>query len=83
MRPRTGTDGNIDWCRSALRTTDRWDFSRTLSVIAVKPNGRKGQQVPAVTELLTKNVKVNVKTSFFDIIIEVQKDLEDVSAGTR
>jgi hypothetical protein len=33
------------------------------------------------TELLTKNVKMDVKTSFFDVMSEVQKDSEDVSAG--
>jgi hypothetical protein len=34
-----------------------------------------------MTELLTKNVKMDVKTLFFDITSEVQKDLEDISAG--
>jgi conjugal transfer/entry exclusion protein len=34
-----------------------------------------------VTEVLTKNVKMDIDTSFFDVMSEVQKDLEDVSAG--
>jgi hypothetical protein len=28
-----------------------------------------------------KNVKMDIKTSFFDVMLDVQKDLEDVSAG--
>ncbi len=28
-----------------------------------------------------KNIKMDVKTSFFDVMSEVQEDLEDVAAG--
>jgi hypothetical protein len=34
-----------------------------------------------VAGLLTKNIKTDFKTSFLDVMSEVQKDLEDVSAG--
>jgi hypothetical protein len=45
--------------------------------------GRKrgGQNGSAAIELLTKDFKMDVKTSFFDILSEVQKDSQDVSAG--
>jgi hypothetical protein len=41
-----------------------------------------GSARSAVTGLLTKNVKMNIKTSFFDFMLELQKDSEDISAGT-
>jgi hypothetical protein len=45
--------------------------------------GRKqeGRQGLAATELLTKNIKIGAKTSFSDVMSEVQKYLQDVSAG--
>jgi hypothetical protein len=43
-----------------------------------KQEGRKGR---AVTDFLTKNIKMDVKTSFFDIMSEVPKDSQDISSG--
>jgi hypothetical protein len=51
-------------------------------VIAVKTIRRGGvSRVCATTGLLTKNVEMDVNTSFLDIMSEVKKDWEDVSAG--
>jgi hypothetical protein len=43
-------------------------------------SGKVGRAAPA-TELLTKNVKMDVKTSFSDVMPEDQKDLQEVSTG--
>jgi hypothetical protein len=45
--------------------------------------GRKqeGLQGHAVTELLMKNVKMDIKKSFLDVMSEVQKDSQDGLAG--
>jgi hypothetical protein len=53
------------------------------SVIAVKPVGigEGGVCCGAVTELLTKNIKTDIKWSFFDVVSGVQKDSDDVSVG--
>jgi hypothetical protein len=59
--------------------TVRW------SVIAVKQSGRGGgggQKGGATTGLLTKYIKMYIKTSFFEVLSEDKKDSEDVSAGT-
>ncbi len=39
-----------------------------------------GPQYVAAAGLLTKNVNMDVKASFFDVMSEGKKDLEDVSA---
>ncbi len=44
-------------------------------------DGRGGRQGSAAAGFLTKNVKISVKTSFFEVMSEVQKDSEDNSAG--
>jgi hypothetical protein len=52
------------------------------SVIAVKLSGRgRGWQGGAAAGLLTKIFQKVCKASFFEAMSEVQKDLEDVSAG--
>ncbi len=54
------------------------------SVYTVKLSGRGGSAIclrgPTSDK---KNVKMDVKSSFFDVMSEVQKDLQDVSAGIR
>ncbi len=40
-----------------------------------------GRRASTATELLTKNFIMDVKTSFFYVSSEVQKDLQDISAG--
>jgi hypothetical protein len=43
--------------------------------------GGGGQEGGAAAGCLTKIIKKSVKTSFFEVMSEVQKDSEDVSAG--
>ncbi len=62
----------------------RRDFFRSRVVCIhskTKRKGGRGQQYVSAARLLTKNVKMDVKTSFFDVMSEVQKDLQDVTAG--
>ncbi len=61
----------------------QWDFFRAQVVCNDSKTGRKRevQKGLAATDFLTKNVKMNIKTSFFDVMSEVQKDLQDVFAG--
>jgi hypothetical protein len=40
-----------------------------------------GPQYGSTARLLTKKRQMDVKTSFFDVMSEVQKDLQEVSAG--
>jgi hypothetical protein len=70
---------NVNWRRTALRTKARRDFSHIKVVCSSSKTGRKQRrrQRRTVTELLTKNVKMDANTSFFDVMSEVQKDLED------
>ncbi len=35
----------------------------------------------AATGLLTKKVKIDIKTSFFDVVSKFQKGLRDISTG--
>ncbi len=35
----------------------------------------------AAAELLMYINNINIKTSFFDVVFEVKKDLQDISAG--
>jgi hypothetical protein len=81
--PRPETDWNVHWCRTSLRTTARRDFSRHQVVGIHSKTKRKGRdrQYFFAAQLLTKKVKMDVKTSFFDVMSEVQKDSQDVSAG--
>ncbi len=52
------------------------------SVIAVKPDRSGGVRRSASRlNLWQKKKKIDVETSFFEVTTEVQKDLEDVSAG--
>jgi hypothetical protein len=52
------------------------------SVIAVKPRGKVGGQQVALGPVFLQNyVEMYIKTSFFDVMSEVPKDSEDVSAG--
>ncbi len=52
------------------------------SVFAVKLSGRGGVgNMSSRPDFWWKNVKMDVKTSFFDVVSEVQKDSQDVSAG--
>jgi hypothetical protein len=46
------------------------------SVIAVKPIERRGRQMLQCAGHLTKYIEMDVITSFFDIMSEVQKDSE-------
>jgi hypothetical protein len=52
------------------------------SVIAVKPD-ESGESAGSHSDWTSdeKNVKMDIKTSFFYVLSEVQKDSEDVSAG--
>jgi hypothetical protein len=52
------------------------------SVIAIKMSGwGVVRRVALCLDYGEKYIKMDVKTSFFDILSEVQKDSEDVSAG--
>jgi hypothetical protein len=52
------------------------------SVIEVKLSGReRGRQGVAEARLLRKICRNGHKTSFFEVMSELQKDLEDISAG--
>jgi hypothetical protein len=83
MRPSAEIDWNVDWRRTSLRTTARRDFSRHQVVCIHSKTKRKGRdrQYVFAARLLTKKRQNGRKTSFFDIVSEVQKDLQDVSAG--
>ncbi len=64
--------------------TGQWDFSRLgWSVFAVKLSGRGGgqQQCVAAAGLLMKKHQNGHQMLFCDIMSEVQKDVEEVSAG--
>jgi hypothetical protein len=52
-----------------------------LYEIAVKPSGSEASGVVPQSDFLCKCVQMYVKTSYFGIPHEVQKDLEDISAG--
>jgi hypothetical protein len=75
-------DRNVAWCRTALRTTPRQDVSRARVVCNDRPvgSGKAGRVAPPQI-FWQKNIKMDVKTSFFDIMSEVPKDLQDVSSG--
>ncbi len=52
------------------------------SVSTVKLSGRGGVgNMSSRPDFWQKNVKMDVKMSFFDVVSEVQKDLQEVSAG--
>ncbi len=76
-------DWNVDWCRTALRTTARGTSSPLRwSVMTVKPVGSgKVNRVAPRHHLWWKNVKMDIKTSFVDVMSEVQKNSQDISAG--
>jgi hypothetical protein len=82
-RPGTRNWSEFNWLRTALRTTARRNFSCVRLVCNRSKTGRKRgwRQRSDATEILTKNIKMYVKTSFFDVMSEVQKDFKDVSAG--
>ncbi len=52
------------------------------SVIAVKPSGRGGRHGGAVAGLLTKIHQKVCQNIIFKVMSEVQKDSEDIFAGT-
>jgi hypothetical protein len=60
----------------------RWDFSHALVVCNDSKTGRKreGRQGPTATELLTKKRQNGRQNIIFDVMSEVQKDSQDVSA---
>jgi hypothetical protein len=75
---------NVAWRSTALWTMARRDFSSARLVCNNSKTGRKrgGRNGSTGTELLMKkNVKMDVKTSFFDVMSEVQKGLQEVSLG--
>ncbi len=76
-------DRNVAWRHTALQTTALRDFSRAWVVCnTVKPvKSREVGMVAPWQNFLRKNVKMDVKTSFFDVMSEVQKDLQDISPG--
>ncbi len=61
-----------DWTSPALR----------CSVVAVKPvrSGEDGMVAPR-QNFCGKNIKMDIKTSFFDVMSEVHKDSQYISAG--
>jgi hypothetical protein len=82
-RPGTWNWSKFCWSRTALWTTARRDFSRARVVHNSCKTGRKRGwwQSSDATELLTKKRQNGCQNVFFDVMSEVQKDLEDVSAG--
>ncbi len=77
---RLETDLNVDWRRTALRTMAWRDFSQPRVVCIHSKTKQKGGGVGNVSPQ-PDFWRKNIKTSFFDIMLEVQKDLEDVSTG--
>jgi hypothetical protein len=53
------------------------------SETTVKPSRRGGCRVALLPDILCKLIKIMyAKTSFYDVLYEVQKDLQDASPGT-
>ncbi len=88
LPPHSTRPGTWNWsgfllAPHCLGTTARQGFSHAKVVCNSCKTGQKRGwwQSSDTTELLMKNVKMDIKTSFFDVMLDVQKDLEDVSAG--
>jgi hypothetical protein len=71
------TDWNVDWRSIGLRTRARRNFSHSLVVCNSSKTKQKGggHQGVAATRLLKKYIKMNVKTSFFYVMLEAKKIL--------
>ncbi len=85
LRPRTETDWNVDWCHTKLRIMAHQYFSCSRVVCyssKTEWKGGGGSQGHATTRFFYKTCQNGHQNiSFFDILSDVPKDLEDISAG--
>jgi hypothetical protein len=75
--------GIFDWRRTELVTTAWQDFSHPQGIYNSSKTELKGggSAGDAAAGILTKIHQNGIKTSFFEVMSEVQKDPEDISAG--
>jgi hypothetical protein len=80
--PEPETDWNVDWRRIGLQTPAWRDFSRPRVACNSSKTKRKGggQKNSAAAGLLTKNHQKVLQNVIFEVMSEVQKDSEDISA---